>query len=143
MTQFWKTWLTIWCLGVGVFGLVLFGAGWAATDGVARAIFTLFENPLPIDPDRYLRFAISLMGAVTFGWAATLYAAFRAAWLLEDGAAAPVWRIVTTGVTIWYVIDSAASISNGFALNALSNTIVVVAYLIPVLASGALSNRAR
>ena len=143
MTQFWKTWLTIWCIGVGVFGLVLFGAGWPTTDKVARAIFALFGNSLALEPDRYLRFAISLMGAVTFGWAVTLYAAFRAAWLIDHGGAAPIWRIVTIGAAIWYVIDSTASIANGFAANAASNTIVVVAYLIPVLASGALSDRAR
>ena len=139
MTTFHRNWLTIWCLGVGLFGLLLYGAGHAATTGPAAALFALFGNPLPVEPDRYLRFTISLMGAVTFGWAATLYAAFRAAWWLDGAAAAPIWRLITAGVLVWWAIDSAASIATGFGINAVSNTIVLVLFLVPVLASGVLS----
>lgn len=139
MTMFWQRWLTLWCVGVAVFGLVLFGVGWSAADGVARAVFILYGDPLPADPDRFLRFTTSLMGAVTFGWAATLYATFRAAWLLDAPRASTIWRLVTAGAAIWYVIDSAASIANGFALNAVSNTVVMIGYLVPVVASGALT----
>lgn len=138
MTLFWQRWLTLWSVGVGLFGLILFGAGFAATTGPAAAVFALFGNPFPVEPDRYLRFTTSLMGAVTFGWAVTYYAAFRAAWLLEPSAAAPVWRILTIGAVVWYVIDSWASVANGFALNAVSNTVVVGLFLVAVVASGAL-----
>ena len=143
MTGVWKNWLTVWCVGIGIFGLVLFGTGWSATEGTARAIFALFGNPFPIEPDRYLRFSTSLMGAVTLGWAVTLYAAFRAAWLLEDAVAKPVWHLLTLGIGTWYFIDSAASVANGFAANAISNTVLVIAYLVPVFASRALSGGTR
>ena len=81
MTFFWQRWLTLWCAGVGVFGVILYGAGFPTTTSVAATIFSAFGNPLPAEPDRYLRFATSLMGAVTAGWAVTYYAAFRAAGL--------------------------------------------------------------
>jgi len=138
MTRFWKSWLTIWCVGVGVFGLVLYGAGFEATTAPAAALFSAFGNPLPADPDRYLRFAIALMGAVTFGWSVTYYAAFRAVWALEPIASVAIWRILTLGAAIWYAIDSFASAANGFPANVASNTVVVIAYLIPLVATGLL-----
>ena len=141
MTRFWRNWLAVWSIGIGLFGLVLYGATFPATTGPAAAIFALFGNPLPEQPDRYLRFAIGLMGAVTAGWAVTIYAAFRAAWALEGGAAGAVWRLITGGLIAWYVIDSAASIATGFWLNAVSNTAVLIGYLVPIAASGVLGQQ--
>ena len=141
MTLFWRNWLVVWSIGVGLFGLVLYGAAYSATTAPAAAIFALFDNPLPPEPDRYLRFAISLMGAVTFGWGVTSYAAFRAAWWLDAAAAAPVWRLITAAMLLWYLIDSAASVATGFWLNAVSNTVVLALYLVPVLASGVMRAR--
>ncbi len=137
MTDFDQRWLTVWCGAVALFGLILFTAGWATTDPIARMPFALLGNPLPAEPDRYLRFTTSLMGAVTFGWASALYAAFRAAWALPSGTG-PVWRTITGGIAVWYLIDSVASIANGFALNAVSNTVFVALYLVPLLRSGVL-----
>ncbi len=139
MTIFWQRWLTIWCAGIGIFGIVLYGAGYAATTAPVAALFDAFGSPFPTDPDRHLRFTTSLMGAVTFGWAVTYYAAFRAAWQLERAACSGIWRILTTGAVLWYAIDSVASVANGFPLNAVSNTIFLTAFLIPVIASRALS----
>jgi len=143
MTIFWKRWLTLWCMGVGIFGLILYGVGYPATTSMAAAVFSVLGNPLPTDPGRYMRFATSLMGAVTAGWAVTYYAAFRAAWMLDGVARADLWRGLTLGVVMWYVIDSIASIANGFALNAVSNTALLVAYLIPVLATSVMSATAK
>lgn len=133
MTMFWQRWLTLWCVGIGAFGLVLYGVGFDGMEHAAAAIFAAFGNPLPAEPDRYLRFTTSLMGAVTAGWAVTYYAAFRAAWALDGAARATTWRILTVGTVAWYTIDSVASIANGFAMNAVSNTVLLIAYLIPVL----------
>lgn len=143
MTVFWQRWLTMWCIGTGVFGLIFFGVGFPATTSIAGTIFSAFGNPLPSEPDRYLRFAISLMGAVTAGWAATSYAAFRAAWMLEGEASVAIWRQLTGAMVAWYLIDSFASIANGFALNAVSNTVLIVTYLAPILISGVLSRTGR
>ena len=137
--MFWRRWLTLWCAGVGVFGLVLYGVGFAATTAPAAAVFALLGNPLPLEPDRYLRFATSLMGAVSLGWAMTLYVACRAAWRLTGAASVAAWRGLTLAAFVWFVIDSNASIANGFPLNAVSNTGLLVLFLIPLLASRVLS----
>ncbi len=141
MTRFYRRWLTVWCFGVGLFGLVLYGAGFDATTAPAAAIFALMGNPLPVEPDRYLRFAVALMGAVTAGWAVTYYAAFRAAWNAPRADASKLWRLLTAGALMWFAIDSLASIANGFPLNALSNTALLIGYLVPVIASRALAGK--
>jgi len=138
VTIVWQRWLTGWAMCVGVFGLILYGAGYPSTTGPAAALFSVLGQPLPADPDRYLRFTTALMGAVTLGWAVTFYAAFRDAWSLGRPASAPVWRVLTLAAVVWYLIDSAASVANGFAMNAVSNTILLICYLVPVIASGAM-----
>ena len=132
MTEFDRKWLTTLSVGIGLFGLILFGAGWASTDWAARGVFALFGNLLPDAPDRYLRFTTSLMGAVTFGWAATIYVAFRVLWAMPANSAEN-WRLLTAAILIWYVIDSAASVANGFAANAVSNTLIIALFLVPVI----------
>jgi hypothetical protein len=139
MTIFWQRWLTLWSAAVALFGLVLLGAGFAATSAPSEAIFAFLGSPLSGDFDRHLRFSTSLMGAVTFGWGATCYIAFRALWLIDRNAAAPLWRSLMVATIIWYVIDSTASVATGFALNAVSNTLFTVAFLVPLFATRAMA----
>jgi hypothetical protein len=135
VTDFWKRWLTAWAWGVIAFGLLLVGAGFAATDTLAMETFRLF-GVAPFAPDAMHRFSIGLMGAVTMGWGITYLAAFRALHLLSEPQAAPIWRNLTMGTLLWYVIDSWISVANGVGMNAVSNTLLLVLFLIPVLRSG-------
>ena len=137
MTDFWRGWLAIWCLAVGAFGAVLIGGAFAATDVLVRALLDMMNGSAPLEMTVPLRFALALMGAVTLGWAVSLYAAIRAADLLGERGQ-PIWRMLTAGVVGWYIVDSALSVATGFGLNAASNTIFLIAFLWPVLASGVL-----
>lgn len=137
MSIFWQKWLNLWALSVALFGLILAGGGYAATDGPVRFLFTLM-GPEPFQPTQSLRFAVGLMGAVTLGWGCCFLALFAAIARLDPLAAAPIWRLAIATTLIWFVIDSAISISNGFALNAVSNMMFVILLLIPLLASRAL-----
>ena len=139
MNGFWKTWLNIWCLGVGLFGLVLAGGAFAATSGPVERLFDILGGgPPEITPA--LRFSLAVMGAVTLGWALTFYAAFSAAAALgPQGRSA--WRVVTVAVAGWYVIDCWLSIATGFALNAVPNTLLLAGYPAPVWRSGVLGAR--
>ncbi|MBI1399727.1 hypothetical protein [Hyphomonas sp.] len=137
MAGLWKNWITVWCWAVIVFGAVLAAAGLPATDGVARVLFGVVGG-LPADPAMFeptgMRFAVALMGAVTLGWGFTILFLLPAI----HAAGAPAWKGLTAAILIWFVIDSAFSVATGFALNAVSNTGLLIAYLVPVLASGAL-----
>ena len=143
MTAFWKRWLNIWALVVAAFGLVLAGAGWPATDGGARLAMEIMGGSgafAGFDTD--LRFAVALMGAVTLGWGLTSFVLFQALFALE-ARAVPYWRMVLGFALTWYVVDSAASVANGYPLNALSNTVFIVLLAIPLVASGALGVQRR
>jgi hypothetical protein len=142
MTQFWQNWLSAWAAGVTIFGLILAGGAFAATDGLTAALFSMFGNPLPADIDAHHRFAIGLMGAVTMGWGLTYVATFKALFALPPTQSAPIWRLVLFFGLVWYVVDSWISVATGFWMNAVSNTLVLVLLLIGLVQSGALSGKA-
>jgi hypothetical protein len=137
MSKFWQNWFGAWAFLVTIFGLVLAAGAFAATDGLTAALFALFGNPLPADIDSHHRFAIGLMGAVTMGWGLTFWAAFKALFALDTATAAPIWRNLLGVALLWYVVDSGISIATSFWMNAVSNTIVMLLFLIPLFKSGA------
>lgn len=139
MSAFWRGWLNVWAWVVIVFGLVLAGGGLDATDGMAETTFALVGNPVS-EWTSHLRFSVALMGAVTMGWGVTYLALFMAAYRLGADAA-PVWRLATLATLAWFVIDSGLSIATGFWGNAVSNTGILIGYLVPVLASGVMGGR--
>lgn len=141
MQGFWKIWMLVWCWGVLLFGVVLAlaavpGANGAmgfilATMGSDPALASLMDQPA-------MQFAVGLQGALTIGWALTVLGVVR----FGGGGNAQLWLSVTIAVLAWSVIDSVISIMTGFALNAVSNTLLTAGYLVPVLCSGALRLRA-
>jgi hypothetical protein len=137
MSKYWQKWLSLWAGSVALFGLILAGGGFAVTDGPVRFLFG-FMAPEAFQPTQSLRFAVGLMGAVTFGWGCCFLALFAAIAKLDATAAAPVWRFATVATLAWYFVDSAISISNGFGWNAVSNSIFLILFLVPLLSSGAL-----
>lgn len=137
MGAFWRTWLWGWCWAVALFGVLLMGAAFEAAAGPVRLVFGAINPGAPFELDAQARFTLALLGAVTLGWALTFVAAISAAHQIGAGAGR-VWRLITLSVVTWYVVDSALSIATGYALNAVPNTVFLIAFLLPVLRSGAL-----
>lgn len=140
MAQVWSNWLWVWCWGVLAFGVLLVTAAIPGVDGPMRALFGLFAGNSEIAATFDLaavRFGLGLQGALSIGWAMTMFGMLQAAKVVG----APVWRSLTFALLAWYVIDSAISVATGFWLNAVSNTALMVAYLIPVLASSVLRGK--
>lgn len=140
MSAFWKTCLMIWCWSAFVFGATLTGAALPQTDAPTRTLIAILNPDIGSQLDPVARFAIALTGAVTIGWSLTLMALVRATPNLGDGAAG-LWRSVSYGLVAWYVIDSSLSIATGFGLNAVSNTLFLVAFLLAAWRSGVLRLR--
>lgn len=140
MDRFWFGWLTIWCWGVLAFGALLVTAAIPGFDAAAREVFLVFGGGT-VDAATFeqpsTRFGLGLQGALTLGWGMTMILLIGAARTIG----ASLWRGLTIAVLIWYVIDSAISVATGFGLNAVSNTVFVIAFLIPIIASGALRPR--
>ena len=139
MSRFWRNWMTVWCLAVGVFGIVLAGAGFEATDGLARLLMRLFYGGIDADFNGPLRFSLAVLGCVTLGWSLTLYVAIGAAHQLGDQGHR-VWLGLTASMAVWFVPDSLLSILTGFELNAASNIVFIMAFLLPIIRSGVLRN---
>ena len=142
MNGLWKTWMTVWCWGLLAFGVLLAMVAVPGADGAARLLFNAFNsdrsNPAVFDLPA-VRFGLGLQGALTIGWALTMFAMIDAA----QAGGARIWRSLTGALLVWYVIDSAISVRTGFALNAASNTLLMASFLLPVLASGVLRGPAR
>jgi hypothetical protein len=139
MSGLWKTWITLWCWGVILFGAVLATAGLPATEAMAGLAFSVIGGA-DVGPDYFeapgMRFSVALMGAVTLGWGFTILFLLPAI----HAAGAPAWRGLVAAMMIWFVIDSAFSVMTGFAMNAVSNTVLLILLLVPLLASGALKS---
>lgn len=137
MQGIWKTWMSVWCWGVILFGAVLAAGGLPATDGAVTFLYRLLGG---LSGDAFqmdapgMRFSIALMGAVTMGWGLTVLFLLPAI----HAAGASAWRGLTAALAVWYVIDGILSAATGFALNILPNTLLAIAYLVPVMTSGAL-----
>ena len=140
MQGVWKTWIYVWCTGVLVFGVGLMLTAWPATNGFTAFFMGLISSGSfdTADLDAPMaRFAFGLMGCVTIGWALLIFGAVNWGGVLG----APVWQWLTASFVVWYLIDGFVSVSTGFWLNAVSNSVLLITYLVPVLASGALRKR--
>lgn len=142
MPEFWRKWIVIWCWAVIAFGAVLLIGGFEATKAPIEAIFLLYNPDATVPFDDTVRFGVGLMGALTLGWGLTLLASVRAALSLgRDGRA--LWGGITMSVFIWYLTDSLVSVMTGFVVNAGSNTLLLIGYLLPIWRSGLLGSGGR
>jgi len=140
MSGFWRTWMIAWCIGVMLFGLILAGAAFEASQAPVVWLLETLRGESGITPDATLRFSLALMGCVSIGWAIlmlwVMLAAFRGGEM-----ALFLWRGLTVSNCVWFLIDSALSVATGFGLNVIPNTVLLVTYLIGVLAGGALRSQ--
>jgi hypothetical protein len=127
--------MSAWAIIVTIFGLLLAGGAFAATDGFLRALLHICGNALPEAMDAHHRFGFGLMGAVSMGWGLTFYAAFKALHKLDAANAAPIWRFMSFAAFTWYIVDSAISIATDFWMNAVSNTLLMIGFFVPILKS--------
>ena len=137
MSAFWRTWFYVWCLSIGLFGAVLAGGAFEATSGPVRFVLTNLHGPSPANFDATLRFSLAVMGAVSIGWAVTLFALVGAA-IDQPQNARPLWNAISAGLAVWFVIDSALSVATGFGLNVAPNIALAGMYGIGLAGSGAL-----
>ena len=138
MTGLWKTWMTVWCWGILLFGVAFAAAVFPTTEGGARLFYDLIYWPLDHQSpwgDPALRFTAALLGAVTIGWALTIMTLLNTA---HHEGKYPLWRGLTASLLTWYLIDSSISVLSGVPVNAASNSVLVGLFLVPVLGSGVL-----
>ena len=141
MSGFWRVWFVVWCISIGIFGAVLSGGAFEASSGPVRLVLSKMHGPSEALFDSTLRFSLAVMGAVSIGWAVTLFLIVRTAIDL-GGNGRPLWNAISAGMISWFVIDSTLSVATGFGLNVLPNLALAGMYGVGVLGSGALKTPA-
>ncbi|MBX9796245.1 hypothetical protein [Sphingomonas sp.] len=140
MSGFWRNWLSLWCVGVIVFGVVLLLGGLSATSALTVALLDQLNGDAPLEVTPPLYFANGVLGGVSIGWGvATLGAVRVAADLGAQGTR--LWRWLTAGVLSWFVTDSTLSVATGFGLNVVPNMVLLITFFVPLFATGVLSGR--
>jgi len=137
MSGFWRGWFVAWCCSIGIFGAVLAGGAFEATSGPVRLVLAGLRGPDEAGFGATLRFSLAVMGAVSIGWAVTLFFVVRAAIDL-DGQGRPLWNAITAGMVSWFVIDSTLSLATGFGLNVAPNIALAGMYIVGLMGSGVL-----
>ncbi len=140
MSGFWRMWFVAWCASIALFGAVLAGGAFEATEGPVRFVLSVLGPGEPLF-DAALRFSLAVMGAVSIGWAVTLYFTVRAAIDLGPRGR-PLWTAISAGMVSWFVIDSALSVATGFGLNVVPNLVLAGMYVVGLLGSGVARARA-
>lgn len=147
MSMFWRNWLNVWCVGVALFGLVLAGGAFDATNAPIRQLYAALmpagklalDAQMRMDLDADLRFTMAVLGAVSMGWAGTMWAVIQAALALQrfdEAAAQRVWTLALASFFFWFVSDSILSVATGFWRNVIPNAILMAGLLAPLIASG-------
>lgn len=132
--HFWWRWLVAADIGVMFFGIaqVLFPN--IVRQGFSMMVFGSISHvdTFPQDAIRYITLTHAVMGATMIGWSIsmmyTLFTQFRKGeWL--------GWLSPVTALTLWYIPDTAISITTGFWQNAVLNTVFLILFIIPLAAT--------
>lgn len=136
MIGYWRGWLDLMCGVVVLVGLIMAAGALPQTELPARLLME-WQNGGPLAIDRAARVSMAVLGGVMCGWGVTLYAAFQATDMIP-GPASRIWRLILASILFWFVVDSSLSVATGFALNALMNVGFLIAFVLPIAASGTL-----
>ena len=124
--DFHRFWLKVTAIVIGSFAPVFFLGTMASTAEPARLTLDLLSWPIDGSPAidaPGTRFLSALTGGFLLGWAVTI-------WFLSttvyDAAPEAVRRAVVAGLTSWFVLDCAGSITSGNAVNVPFNVIVLL-----------------
>ncbi|BAZ53640.1 hypothetical protein NIES4103_63230 [Nostoc sp. NIES-4103] len=80
----------------------------------------------------YIKFLYGVLGAVMVGWNITLLFILTGPFLRRQREA---WYAMTVSVLVWFMLDSSFSMSAGFWQNAVFNTMFIVFFAIPLVAT--------
>jgi hypothetical protein len=129
---FWETCLHAWLWVTIGFAAMLAAAGVPALDGGAVLFYRLVSAGSVGDfAAPGLRLSVSLIGAVMLGWGVAMLGVWRAV-----GADPALWRGLSHGVLIWFVVDSAMSLATDFPINVVTNTLFALPFLVVAVKLG-------
>jgi len=140
MKGLWKIWMAAWWTLMLGAAFIFLLAAFPGFDGPVLLFYDAVTWPLDGQTGftETTRPTAAVLGAVFLGFVLAIGLLMRQALAATGEAASKLWRSLTAILVVWYGADSVASVVTGIPGNAVSNTAVLAAYLVPLLASGAL-----
>ncbi|MFA9406022.1 MAG: hypothetical protein ACERKX_09430 [Anaerolineales bacterium] len=131
---FWQRWLLVFAVLLILFGI---GMVFFNTTSVFDTFFNDNINPAfwgSEGPDpttlKFQSWVYGLLGATIAGWGVFVFFLVKIPFAQRKKWA---WNCMFWGLLLWYVLDTGASIYYGVLFNALFNTAIFLAALIPLL----------
>jgi len=130
----WINWLLAVAVGVVAFGLVLVLLPSLTRQGFSLLVYASAEriDEFGIEPARYISLAHAVLGGVMVGWGSALFYITRT--LLARGSRI-AWNLVALSVLAWFIPDTSYSLLSGYWQNALLNTVFLILFAVPLLAT--------
>jgi hypothetical protein len=131
--SFWQRWLFVFSLIV-----VIFGLGMATLNRTPLfAIFDSQVNPvfwgtdfLPAGVVPFQGWIYGVLGATMAGWGVFLAFVARYPFRNRERWA---WNALLMGLSLWYLTDTALSLSFGVVFNAIFNTAIFILAIVPLI----------
>ena len=134
MTGIWKKWMISWIIYTGILGMILIGAAFSSTDLPLKIILELAGYDFTLTD--MARFGFGVQGALIIAICNFVAAGFI--FIPETRESKGFWRTILMGMVAWFIIDGLVSILANFHLNLVSNLIIFIWLLIPMIGSGQL-----
>lgn len=130
VSPFWCNWLVAVATAIGLFSVIFLAAPPTGQRLFDAVYYLSLEGPaLDEGAARYVQFANGVLGAMMIGWM-TLTA------IVANGpfrrGEAWAWTAIAASIGIWYVVDTTFSTAHGITGNVILNTIVAVAFGLPL-----------
>lgn len=129
-----------WLLVVSLIGM-LFGAVMVLAPGMLKPLSQPSYNSffatdryseLPVGDVAFQNWLYGVLGATMIGWCLTV--AFIAGYPFRAGERW-AWQALCTAIIVWYVLDTGTSWLHGVFVNVALNTVLLVAFGVPLVAS--------
>ena len=135
MTRFklWRMWMLIACASMIVFGLLMvFFNQHPLFRSINAPIHDVFWPQTEISPDvlQFQRWVYGTWGATIAGMGVlATYLAYCGFWKRIK------WTrdCLGAGILFWYIFDTAVSVSAGVMANAISNTVILISFALPII----------
>lgn len=130
--KFWQDWLRGVCIAIIVVGIamaLLIGTGMLPNvSGPFES--AIYSGPLTAEEENFRAWAYGAWGATMAGWGIVLLGLVRGPFARKEMWA---WRSFTTGLLIWFVIDTGFSVNFGVWYNVSINVAVLALALLPLV----------
>ncbi len=130
---FWQRWLFVFSVIIIVFGIFM------ALFNRTALFIALFDNQInPVfwggnslspNAEQFLSFIYGVLGSTMAGWGITLAFVIHHPFRNRESWA---WNALVLAFSFWYLTDTAISLSFGVVFNAIFNTLIFIAAMLPL-----------